>query len=223
MPADKTALKAVTLDIDWSAQTLLPIEFGGREVTLEARAYQGEDPANQGSAGQGPALQGMALIHRGTGANADAMATVRVHSGCVTGDIFHSLRCDCYAQLQEALARILDLPNGVLIYLPYHEGRGIGLFKKIQTYALQDQGLDTVDANLHIGAPIDARDYSMAACILDDLGFKRIRLMTNNPEKVTALEAAGIEVAERIPLVIEPGPHNERYLETKRRRMRHDI
>ncbi len=231
MPADKTALKAVTLDIDWSAQTLLPIEFGGREVTLEARAYQGEDPANQASAGpalqgpalQGPALQGMALIHRGTGANADAMATVRVHSGCVTGDIFHSLRCDCYAQLQEALARILEVPNGVLIYLPYHEGRGIGLFKKIQTYALQDQGLDTVDANLHIGAPIDARDYSMAACILDDLGFKRIRLMTNNPEKVTALEAAGIQVAERIPLVIEPGPHNERYLETKRRRMRHDI
>lgn len=225
MPADKTALKAVALDIDWSAQTLLPIEFGGREVTLEARAYQGEDPANQASAaqGQGPILQGMALIHRGTGANADAMASVRVHSGCVTGDIFHSLRCDCYAQLQEALARILDVPNGVLIYLPYHEGRGIGLFKKIQTYALQDQGLDTVDANLHIGAPIDARDYSMAACILDDLGFKRIRLMTNNPEKVTALEAAGIEVAERIPLVIEPGPHNERYLETKRRRMRHDI
>jgi GTP cyclohydrolase II/3,4-dihydroxy 2-butanone 4-phosphate synthase/GTP cyclohydrolase II len=224
MPADKIALKAVTLDIDWSAQTLLPIEFGGREVTLEARAYQGEDPANGASAAQGgQVLQGMALIHRGTGANADAMASVRVHSGCVTGDIFHSLRCDCYAQLQEALARILDVPNGVLIYLPYHEGRGIGLFKKIQTYALQDQGLDTVDANLHIGAPIDARDYSMAACILDDLGFKRIRLMTNNPEKVTALEAAGIEVAERIPLVIEPGPHNERYLETKRRRMRHDI
>lgn len=213
MPADKKALKAVSLDIDWSAQTLLPIEFDGREVTLEARAYQAEDPANQA----------MALIHRGTGADADAMASVRVHSGCVTGDIFHSLRCDCYAQLQEALKRILDLPNGVLIYLPYHEGRGIGLFKKIQTYALQDQGLDTVDANLHIGAPIDARDYSMAACILDDLGFTRIRLMTNNPAKVTALEAAGIDVAERVPLVIEPGAHNERYLETKRRRMRHEI
>jgi len=213
MPADKLALKAVALDIDWSAQTLLPIEFGGREVTVEARAYQAEDPAKQA----------MALIHRGTGADADAMASVRVHSGCVTGDIFHSLRCDCYAQLQEALARILELPNGVLIYLPYQEGRGIGLFKKIQTYALQDQGLDTVDANLQIGAPIDSRDYSMAACILDDLGFTRIRLMTNNPEKVAALEAAGIEVAERVPLMIEPGPHNERYLETKRKRMRHQI
>lgn len=223
MPAENNALKAVTLDIDWSAQTLLPIEFDGREVTLEARAYQAEEPSSQSPEGQGHLNQAMALIHRGTGTDAQAMASVRVHSGCVTGDIFHSLRCDCYAQLQEALARILDLPNGVLIYLPYHEGRGIGLFKKIQTYALQDQGLDTVDANLQIGAPIDARDYGMAACILRDLGFTRIRLMTNNPAKVTALEAAGIEVAERVPLVIEPGPHNERYLETKRKRMRHQI
>lgn len=223
MPAENNALKAVTLDIDWSAQTLLPIEFDGREVTLEARAYQAEEPSSQSPEGQGHLNQAMALIHRGTGTDAQAMASVRVHSGCVTGDIFHSLRCDCYAQLQEALARILDLPNGVLIYLPYHEGRGIGLFKKIQTYALQDQGLDTVDANLQIGAPIDARDYGMAACILRDLGFTRIRLMTNNPAKVSALEAAGIAVAERVPLVVEPGPHNERYLDTKRRRMGHEV
>lgn len=213
MPADKQALKSITLDIDWSAQTLLPIEFGGREITLEARAYQGEQERDQA----------MALIHRGTGADADAVATVRVHSGCVTGDIFHSLRCDCYAQLQEAMARIVDVPNGVLIYMPAHEGRGIGLFKKIQTYALQDQGLDTVDANLKIGAPIDSRDYSMAACILDDLAFRQIRLMTNNPEKVSALEAAGIEVVERVPLVIQAGPHNERYLATKRQRMGHTV
>jgi GTP cyclohydrolase II len=212
MPASRP-LKSRKLDIDWSAQTLLPIEFGGREVALEARAYQGEEAADQA----------MALIHRGTGGDSGAIASVRVHSGCVTGDIFHSLRCDCYAQLQEALARIVELPNGVLIYMPTHEGRGIGLFKKIQTYALQDQGLDTVDANLRIGVPIDARDYSMAACILEDLGFTRIRLMTNNPAKVTALEAAGIAVAERVPLVVEPGPHNERYLETKRRRMGHAV
>lgn len=204
-------LSSTKLDIDWSAQTLLPIEFDGREVTLEARAYQGAAAADQA----------MALIHRGTGEQASAIASVRVHSGCVTGDIFHSLRCDCYAQLQEALARIIELPNGVLVYLPAHEGRGIGLFKKLQTYALQDQGLDTVDANLQIGAPVDARDYSLAACILEDLGFSRIRLMTNNPAKVSALEAAGIEVAERVPLVVQPGPHNERYLETKRRRMGH--
>jgi GTP cyclohydrolase II len=247
MPADRTAgarLKAVALDIDWKAQTLLPIEFDGREVTLEARAYQAEDASAArddeaaarpgGGAGGFPyaseppaeriqAMQALALIHRGTGADADAMASVRVHSGCVTGDIFHSLRCDCYAQLQEALARIVAMPNGVLIYLPFHEGRGIGLFRKIQSYALQDQGLDTVDANLHIGAPIDARDYSMAACILRDLGFTRIRLMTNNLSKVSALEAAGIAVAERVPLLVEPGPHNERYLDTKRRRMGHKV
>jgi GTP cyclohydrolase II len=232
MPADRTAgarLKAVTLDIDWKAQTLLPIEFDGREVTLEARAYQADDcgdalpEADATQAGGTAAIQAMALIHRGTGVEADAMASVRVHSGCVTGDIFHSLRCDCYAQLQEALARIVATPNGVLIYLPYHEGRGIGLFKKIQSYALQDQGFDTVDANLHIGAPIDARDYSMAACILRDLEFTRIRLMTNNPAKVAALEAAGIAVAERVPLVVEAGPNNERYLETKRRRMGHKV
>jgi len=241
MPADRTApakLKAVTLDIDWKAQTLLPIEFDGREVTLEARAYQAED-ASAGCNGSddagivshthasateaNPSMQALALIHRGRGADSDAMASVRVHSGCVTGDIFHSLRCDCYAQLQEALARIVATPNGVLIYLPFHEGRGIGLFRKIQSYALQDQGLDTVDANLHIGAPIDARDYSMAACILRDLGFTRIRLMTNNPAKVAALEAAGIAVAERVPLVVESGPHNERYMETKRRRMGHNV
>lgn len=242
MPADRTAgsrLTAVTLDIDWKAQTLLPIEFDGREVALEARAYQAEDARSGGEASDdggdarrrgrtgaaepAASMQALALINRGVGAEADTMASVRVHSGCVTGDIFHSLRCDCYAQLQEALARIVDIPNGVLIYLPYHEGRGIGLFRKIQSYALQDQGLDTVDANLHIGAPIDARDYSMAACILRDLGFTRIRLMTNNPAKVAALEAAGIAVAERVPLVVESGPHNARYLETKRRRMGHAV
>ena len=151
------------------------------------------------------------------------IATVRVHSGCVTGDIFHSLRCDCRAQLEAALERIIKTPNGVLIYLPYHEGRGIGLFKKIRAYSLQDQGLDTVDANLHQGAPIDARDYELAARILTDLGFEKIRLMTNNPAKVEALRAHGIDVVEQISLIVRPSVHNKRYLETKRRRMAHKL
>ncbi len=201
------------LDIQSTAKTLLPIEFGGEEVALEARAYQ------TGEAGD----QAMALIHRGKGADAKAVPLVRVHSGCVTGDIFHSLRCDCYAQLQAALERIVKTPNGVLIYLPFHEGRGIGLFNKIRAYALQDKGLDTVDANIELGHPIDARDYDLAAEILQDLGFGEIRLMSNNPAKDEALEAAGIKVVERVPLVVSANPNNERYLETKRRRMSHKI
>ena len=213
-------LTSVKLDIDWSAQTILPISFKGKEVVLEARAYQGSDEATQA----------MALINRATTATkskatetTDCVPLVRVHSGCVTGDIFHSLRCDCYAQLQAALERITTTPNGVLIYLPYHEGRGIGLFKKIRAYALQDQGLDTVDANLELGSPIDARDYAFAAQVLADLGFPKIRLMTNNPSKITELMSHGIEVVEQVPLLTTPGSHNKRYLETKRRRMAHKL
>jgi GTP cyclohydrolase II/3,4-dihydroxy 2-butanone 4-phosphate synthase/GTP cyclohydrolase II len=205
-------LKSVKLDIDWSAQTMLPIAFEGAEIALEAHAYQGREPD----------AQAVALVHRGAEA-ADALAVVRIHSGCVTGDVFHSLRCDCHAQLHAALARITKEPLGVLIYLPYQEGRGIGLFRKIKAYALQDQGLDTVDANLEQGAPVDGRDYQLAAEILRDLGLKRIRLMTNNPEKLDAITDAGIEVAERIPLIVPPSLHNKSYLETKRRRLSHKL
>jgi GTP cyclohydrolase II/3,4-dihydroxy 2-butanone 4-phosphate synthase/GTP cyclohydrolase II len=211
MPA--TGVQQKKLDTDRSAQTLLPIELDGTEYLLEARAYQGKDEHTQA----------MALINRGKGREAGEIPLVRVHSGCVTGDIFHSLRCDCRAQLECALRRIVVTPNGVLIYLPYQEGRGIGLFKKIQAYALQDQGLDTVDANIEIGEPIDAREYELASEILRDLDFSRIRLMTNNPDKVDALVAAGIEVVDRIPLVTRPGTHNEQYLETKRKRMSHKL
>jgi GTP cyclohydrolase II len=207
-----SAMKSVKLDIDWSAQTILPIEFEGRELQLEARAYQGLDPN----------CQAMALINQPTD-DATELPVVRVHSGCVTGDIFHSLRCDCYAQLQAAMAHITRVPNGVLLYLPYHEGRGIGLVNKIKAYALQDQGLDTVDANVEIGAPIDARDYDLAAEILFDLGFPRIRLLTNNPAKVDALRAAGIIVAERLPVISSPTAHNQRYLSTKKERMAHQL
>lgn len=205
-------LKSVKLGIDWSAETRLPIDFEGSEIMLEAHAYQGLEPDTQA----------VALIHRTPGAP-ESVPVVRLHSGCVTGDVFHSLRCDCHAQLQAALARITQEPLGVLIYLPYQEGRGIGLFRKIKAYALQDRGLDTVDANIEQGQPIDARDYAFAADILRDLGLSRIRLMTNNPDKVEALTAAGISVEERIPLVVTPSSHNKAYLETKRRRLAHEL
>ena len=205
-----SAVKSFDLDIDWSAQTILPIEFRGRELTLDARAYQGVDAT----------CQALALIHRDNPAPGE-LPVVRVHSGCVTGDIFHALKCDCYPQLQESMEVITNSPLGVLIYLPYHEGRGIGLVNKIRTYALQEQGYDTVDANVAIGAPIEARDYDLAAHILFDLGYGSIRLLTNNPAKVTALRAEGINVVEQCSLIVQPSPHNKRYLETKKARMSH--
>lgn len=207
------AVKSIDLELDWSAQTILPIEFRGREINVEARAYQGADPT----------CQAMVLVHRGEGAEANEVPVVRVHSGCVTGDIFHSLRCDCYPQLQAAMDRILKSPLGVLVYLPYQEGRGIGLVNKIRAYALQDQGYDTVDANVAIGAPIEARDYDLAAHILFDLGYPEIKLLTNNPAKVEALRTEGVDVIEQIPVIVKPSPHNTRYLKTKKERMAHKL
>jgi GTP cyclohydrolase II len=208
-----STVKSFEVDVNWAAQTVLPIEFRGQEYQLEARAYQGDDITHQA----------MVLINRGEGADANATALVRVHSGCVTGDIFHSLKCDCYPQLQAALERVVNTPNGVLIYLPYHEGRGIGLVDKIRAYALQDQGVDTVDANIQVGAPIDAREYDLAAHILFDLGFNEIRLMTNNPAKMEALRALGVKVVERIEVVTPINKFNKRYIETKRARMAHKL
>jgi len=208
------AVTSVEVDIDWSAQTILPIEFCNREVKVEARAYQGADPT----------CQALVLVHRDKDtANGHTLPLVRVHSGCVTGDIFHSLRCDCYPQLQAALDRILTSPVGVLVYLPYQEGRGIGLVNKIRAYALQDQGYDTVDANVAIGAPIEARDYDLAAHILFDLGYPEIRLLTNNPAKVEALQAEGVDVIEQLPLIVKPSSYNTRYLKTKKERMAHKL
>lgn len=144
----------------------------------------------------------------------------RVHSECLTGDVFGSLRCDCGPQLQAALDQIGAAGDGCLLYLR-QEGRGIGLANKIKAYALQDQGLDTVDANLALGLPPDLRDYGVAAQILLDLGIDRVRLITNNPGKVEGLTAYGIAVEERIPLEIPPGPDNAKYLQTKRDAMGH--
>ena len=207
------ALKSVKLPADWSVQTVLPIAFEGRELSLEAHAYQGDTEEEQV----------LVLIHRGAGASKDTLPVVRIHSGCVTGDIFHSLRCDCYQQLQAALKVITEGPFGAIVYVPYHEGRGIGLFKKIQTYALQDQGLDTVVANISVGEPVDSRDYNLSARALADLGMSEIKLLSNNPIKEQALRALGIRIAERVPIVVKPNKFNKRYLETKRSRMAHKI
>lgn len=195
-----------------TAHTVLPIEFQGKEIVLEAHAYEDDSVS----------YQAMALVHRQDNAHSEA-PLVRVHSGCVTGDIFHSLRCDCYQQLQKALERVTTTPHGIIIYLPHHEGRGIGLVNKIKAYAAQDRGLDTVDANLSIGAPVDARDYELAAKILKDLGSTSIRLMTNNPLKVDALRDLGITVVEQVAHVVQPSRFNQRYLATKRERMAHKL
>jgi 3,4-dihydroxy 2-butanone 4-phosphate synthase/GTP cyclohydrolase II len=147
---------------------------------------------------------------------------VRVHSECLTGDVFGSERCDCGAQLDAAMAKIAERGRGVVLYLRGHEGRGIGLLSKLQAYELQDAGVDTVDANLRLGLPVDAREYSVAAQLLGDLGVRSVRLLTNNPEKVDALSAHGFDVT-RIPLPPLTTPHNLRYLTTKRDRLGHQL
>src|SRR5688500_5148283 len=147
---------------------------------------------------------------------------VRVHSECLTGDVFHSLRCDCGEQLESALAMIEREGQGVLLYLA-QEGRGIGLLNKLKAYNLQDKGLDTVDANLELGLPVDLRDYGIGAQILVDLGLSSIRILTNNPKKIRGLEGYGLSVTEQVPIVHEPNPHNEKYLKAKRERLGHTI
>lgn len=148
---------------------------------------------------------------------------VRVHSECLTGDVFGSLRCDCGPQLHAALDAIAAEGRGVLLYVRGHEGRGIGLMHKLRAYSLQDQGVDTVDANLELGLPSDAREYGTGAQILSDLGIRSMRLLTNNPAKRAGLSGFGLDISERVPLEIAPNPHNAFYLETKRARMGHQL
>lgn len=151
-----------------------------------------------------------------------AIPLVRVQSACLTGEALGSLRCDCSAQLQNALAAIADASWGILVYLLLHEGRGIGLSNKIRAYALQDCGRNTIEANRELGLEVDARSYEGAAAALFDLGATRINLMTNNPEKVRALEAAGIRVVERMPMAAAGNAYNQAYLELKRSLMGHE-
>jgi 3,4-dihydroxy 2-butanone 4-phosphate synthase / GTP cyclohydrolase II len=147
---------------------------------------------------------------------------VRVHSECLTGDVFHSLRCDCGEQLESALSMIEREGEGVLLYLA-QEGRGIGLLNKLRAYKLQEQGLDTVDANLKLGLPADLRDYGIGAQILVDLGLTSIRILTNNPKKIRGLEGYGLSVTAQVPIEHLPNPHNEAYLRAKKERMGHTL
>jgi 3,4-dihydroxy 2-butanone 4-phosphate synthase/GTP cyclohydrolase II len=147
---------------------------------------------------------------------------VRVHSECLTGDVFGSLRCDCGRQLNKAMQIIEKETKGVVLYMN-QEGRGIGLVDKIKAYGLQDRGMDTVEANEALGHAADLRDYGIGAQILVDLGIKHIRLLTNNPRKIVGLEGYGLRVVERVPLEVEPNPINYKYLKTKKEKLGHDL
>jgi GTP cyclohydrolase II len=186
------------------AQAALPSRFG--KFTIH------------GFAGRGPLEEAVALV-RGNikGKNAPL---VRIHSQCLTGDVLASLRCDCRAQLELSLKKIAKAPSGILLYLP-QEGRGIGLMNKLRAYELQDGGMDTVEANEKLGFAADARDYDFSAQVLKQLGVKKIRLLSNNPEKVRQLEASGIRVVERVPCQPRISKISRAYMQTKKAKMGH--
>lgn len=166
-------------------------------------------------------LEHIALVRGEIGDGADVL--VRMHSECLTGDVFGSMRCDCGTQLDAALAAVAAEGRGVVVYIRGHEGRGIGLMHKLHAYQLQEAGADTVDANLALGMPADARDYGTGAQILLDLGVRSMRLLTNNPTKRAALEGYGLQIVDRVALPVRPNPENLHYLRTKRDRMGHEL
>jgi GTP cyclohydrolase II len=171
------------------------------------------------SAGNSRVEEAVALV-LGEVKSAPLPPLVRIHSQCLTGDVFHSLRCDCRQQLELALSMITEEGAGILIY-EQQEGRGIGLMAKLQAYQLQDQGLDTVEANERLGFKADQRDFALPAEMLKTLGVPRVRLLSNNPDKVEALERAGVQVAERVPCEVPSSAHNAEYLKTKKEKLGH--
>jgi len=183
----------------------LPTDYGDFELHLYRSTVDGEHH--------------LALV-KGHPENADA-PLVRVHSECLTGDVFGSRRCDCGSQLQQAMQMIEAEGCGIVLYMRSHEGRGIGLPAKIHAYKLQESGLDTVEANLRLGFPAELREYGVGAQILVDLGIRKMRFLTNNPKKVIGLEGYGLEIVERIPISSAPNPHNKKYLDAKRSKMGH--
>ena len=202
----QTYLRLHGSQVERLAETSLPTEFGA----FRALGYRDRiDGAEH-----------VALVLGDPGTD---RVLVRLHSECLTGDVFGSRRCDCGPQLQASMAAITAEGAGVVVYLRGHEGRGIGLLHKLQAYALQDQGRDTVDANLELGFGEDERDYAAGAQMLRDLGIGSVRLLTNNPDKAVQLEQYGVKVAERLPIEIAPTPENIRYLQTKAQRMGHEL
>jgi 3,4-dihydroxy 2-butanone 4-phosphate synthase/GTP cyclohydrolase II len=191
--------------VERAAEARIPTPYGVFTAVGYRTAHEGAD--------------NVALVFGDLGDGEDVL--VRVHSECLTGDVFGSLRCDCGPQLQAALARVAAEGRGVVLYVRGHEGRGIGLLHKLQAYQLQDEGRDTVDANLELGLPADARDYGTGAQILADLGIHTMRLLTNNPAKRAGLEGYGLRVLGREPMPVRAHPENVRYLRTKRDRMGH--
>jgi 3,4-dihydroxy 2-butanone 4-phosphate synthase/GTP cyclohydrolase II len=187
-----------------ATEARIPTAFG----TFKAIAYESFDGRTH-----------VALVKGDVASTKDVL--VRVHSECFTGDVLGSIRCDCGLQLADAMRKIDDEGAGVVVYIRGHEGRGIGLRHKLEAYALQDGGLDTVEANIELGFSPDARDYGVGAQILVDLGISRMRLLTNNPVKRAGLEGYGLDIVERIPLQSDPNPENIRYLETKREKLGH--
>jgi 3,4-dihydroxy 2-butanone 4-phosphate synthase/GTP cyclohydrolase II len=203
----------------------IEIRFGGPAAQLVHRVAAAHIPTEYGEftahvyESLPDGTEHVAFV-RGEPAGAEQVL-VRVHSECLTGDVFGSLRCDCGPQLDLALARVAAAELGVVVYLRGHEGRGIGLGQKLRAYALQEQGRDTVEANLELGLPADGREYGIGALILLDLGVESVRLMTNNPRKCEVIEGYGIEVAERVPLVSAPTRDNIEYLRAKERKLGH--
>ncbi|MEV1241156.1 bifunctional 3,4-dihydroxy-2-butanone-4-phosphate synthase/GTP cyclohydrolase II [Nonomuraea sp. NPDC050022] len=206
------------------------VDYRRRTESMVTRVAETNVPNAYGmwrAYGYASALDGgehIALVYGDlSGAEPGENILVRAHSECLTGDVFGSLRCDCGVQLEHAMSAIAQEGRGVVVYLRGHEGRGIGLLAKLRAYSLQDAGSDTVDANIELGLPVDAREFSNAAQILADLGVKSVRLLTNNPAKLKGMDGYGIKVLGREPMPVAMNPYNERYLKAKRDRLGHDI
>jgi GTP cyclohydrolase II len=212
MHVPRRVIRPQTSHAQWLAEAKLPTRHG----EFVTHVFRGSGSVASGVLGH----EHVALVFGDVRGSSDAL--VRVHSECLTSEVFGSLKCDCKEQLDAAMAAVANAGAGAILYLR-QEGRGIGLANKIRAYALQSDGHDTVDANRLLGLPDDARCYDVARDMLDHLGIRGVRLMTNNPAKVSALRSLGVHVVGRIPVVVPPNAHSARYLEAKRLRMDHDL